>query len=305
MRAVLVPHSAIPDNQKGHVEGDPDAVVDRLADLLAVVDGWTQLSRCRVWRRRSCSAWPRRSPAGSTRSPAAAGSCSCRRCCWPCPAPRPRPGAGHQQARVASAAPRWPRRPTSAGCTRTCAPPCRWPPSRSSAPPRERCAPRWCRARSSGRSCWSLLVAVAVWTVARPGVGPGAAAAVRRPPAPRGRRGGGRRHRLLRRHLRAGHRRLPGRRARRPARLRVPAGLGDGPDRQPRHQHRRAARLHPAGRADDGGSAWRWGRATSAGAWLGAHTAIRRGSAFVRVVFLCVVAGPGAAPRATTSSRGD
>ena len=40
MRAVLVPHSAIPDNQKGHVEGDPDAVVDRLADLLAVVDGW-------------------------------------------------------------------------------------------------------------------------------------------------------------------------------------------------------------------------------------------------------------------------
>ena len=40
MRAVLVPHSAIPDYQKGHVEGDPDAVVDRLADLLAVVDGW-------------------------------------------------------------------------------------------------------------------------------------------------------------------------------------------------------------------------------------------------------------------------
>ena len=40
MRAVLVPHSAIPDSQKGHVEGDPDAVVERLADLLAVVDGW-------------------------------------------------------------------------------------------------------------------------------------------------------------------------------------------------------------------------------------------------------------------------
>ena len=40
MRAVLVPHSAIPDAQKGHVEGDPDAVVDRLADLLAVVDAW-------------------------------------------------------------------------------------------------------------------------------------------------------------------------------------------------------------------------------------------------------------------------
>lgn len=40
MRAVLVPHSAIPDVQKGHVEGDPDAVVQRLADVLAVVDGW-------------------------------------------------------------------------------------------------------------------------------------------------------------------------------------------------------------------------------------------------------------------------
>jgi putative hydrolase of the HAD superfamily len=40
MRAVLVPHSAIPENQKGHTEGDPDAVVQRLADLLPVVDGW-------------------------------------------------------------------------------------------------------------------------------------------------------------------------------------------------------------------------------------------------------------------------
>ena len=40
MRAVLVPHSAIPENQKGHIEGDPDAVVQRLADLLPVVDGW-------------------------------------------------------------------------------------------------------------------------------------------------------------------------------------------------------------------------------------------------------------------------
>lgn len=40
MRAVLVPHSAIPEDQKGSVEGDPDAVVDRLADLLSIVDGW-------------------------------------------------------------------------------------------------------------------------------------------------------------------------------------------------------------------------------------------------------------------------
>jgi putative hydrolase of the HAD superfamily len=40
MRAVLVPHSAIPDNQKGRIEGDPDAVVQRLSDLLPVVDAW-------------------------------------------------------------------------------------------------------------------------------------------------------------------------------------------------------------------------------------------------------------------------
>ena len=40
MRAVLVPHSAIPDVQRGHVEGRPDAVIQRLADLLAVVDTW-------------------------------------------------------------------------------------------------------------------------------------------------------------------------------------------------------------------------------------------------------------------------
>ena len=41
LRAVLVPHSTIPDSQKGHVEGDPDAVIDRLADLVGVVDGWS------------------------------------------------------------------------------------------------------------------------------------------------------------------------------------------------------------------------------------------------------------------------
>jgi putative hydrolase of the HAD superfamily len=41
MRAVLVPHSDIPDVQKGAVEGDPDAVIHRLGELLAVIDGWT------------------------------------------------------------------------------------------------------------------------------------------------------------------------------------------------------------------------------------------------------------------------
>ncbi len=40
MRAVLVPHSTIPELQRGPVHGDPDAVIDRLADLLALVDSW-------------------------------------------------------------------------------------------------------------------------------------------------------------------------------------------------------------------------------------------------------------------------
>jgi putative hydrolase of the HAD superfamily len=40
MRAVLIPHSVIPEVQRGHTDGDPDAVIDRLADLVALVDGW-------------------------------------------------------------------------------------------------------------------------------------------------------------------------------------------------------------------------------------------------------------------------
>jgi putative hydrolase of the HAD superfamily len=40
MRAVLIPHSDIPEIQRGPVAGDPDAVVQRLGDVLAVVDGW-------------------------------------------------------------------------------------------------------------------------------------------------------------------------------------------------------------------------------------------------------------------------
>jgi putative hydrolase of the HAD superfamily len=40
MRAVLLPHSAIPAYQEGPVRGEPDAVVDRLAELLPLVDGW-------------------------------------------------------------------------------------------------------------------------------------------------------------------------------------------------------------------------------------------------------------------------
>ncbi len=39
MRAVLLPHSRIPPGQLG-VDGTPDAVIDSLADLVGVVDGW-------------------------------------------------------------------------------------------------------------------------------------------------------------------------------------------------------------------------------------------------------------------------
>jgi putative hydrolase of the HAD superfamily len=40
LRAVLLPHSDIPDVQKGPVEGEADAVITQLADVLAVVDAW-------------------------------------------------------------------------------------------------------------------------------------------------------------------------------------------------------------------------------------------------------------------------
>jgi len=40
MRAVHVPHSDIPVAQVGHTLGEPDAVVQRLADVAAVVDSW-------------------------------------------------------------------------------------------------------------------------------------------------------------------------------------------------------------------------------------------------------------------------
>ena len=40
MRAVFVPHSDLPELQRGPVDGRPDAIVQRLADLLPIVDGW-------------------------------------------------------------------------------------------------------------------------------------------------------------------------------------------------------------------------------------------------------------------------
>ncbi|HVA05733.1 MAG TPA: HAD family hydrolase, partial [Acidimicrobiales bacterium] len=39
MHAIYVPHSQIPTNQLGHTNGEPDAVIDRLADLLDILDG--------------------------------------------------------------------------------------------------------------------------------------------------------------------------------------------------------------------------------------------------------------------------
>ena len=43
MRAVLVPHSEIPAYQAGPVAGEADAVVQRLADLLPLVDHWASI----------------------------------------------------------------------------------------------------------------------------------------------------------------------------------------------------------------------------------------------------------------------
>lgn len=40
LRAIHVPHSAIPPEQVGHTEGEPDAVVQRLAEVLDVVRRW-------------------------------------------------------------------------------------------------------------------------------------------------------------------------------------------------------------------------------------------------------------------------
>ncbi len=40
MRAVLLPHSMIPDDQRGPLDGEPDEVIGRLADLLPLVDDW-------------------------------------------------------------------------------------------------------------------------------------------------------------------------------------------------------------------------------------------------------------------------
>jgi putative hydrolase of the HAD superfamily len=40
LRAVYLPHSTIPDWQRGQVEGIPDATIEHLGDLLDVIDRW-------------------------------------------------------------------------------------------------------------------------------------------------------------------------------------------------------------------------------------------------------------------------
>lgn len=40
LRAIYVPHSDIPDQQRGHTEGVPDATVQRLAEIADVLDRW-------------------------------------------------------------------------------------------------------------------------------------------------------------------------------------------------------------------------------------------------------------------------
>jgi putative hydrolase of the HAD superfamily len=40
LRAVLLPHSEIPEVQRGHAVGEPHAVIQRLTDLLPLVDDW-------------------------------------------------------------------------------------------------------------------------------------------------------------------------------------------------------------------------------------------------------------------------
>lgn len=40
MRAVHVPHSEIPPEQRGHTDGEPDAVIQRLSELRPLVEEW-------------------------------------------------------------------------------------------------------------------------------------------------------------------------------------------------------------------------------------------------------------------------
>ena len=136
-------------------------------------------------------------------------------------------GAGahprHQQARLDLRHRRSARSPTTAGSGPTCARPCRWRWSPSSA----RSAAPW-SASHLPKAAFNpillvVLVGVGAYTLLRPELGSRDLAAVRGPPA---HAGGGRRRaggRLLRRRARPRHRLLPRLRPRRADGLRVPA----------------------------------------------------------------------------------
>jgi putative hydrolase of the HAD superfamily len=40
LRAIHIPHSAIPPEQIGHTEGEPDAVAHRLSEIPGIVRAW-------------------------------------------------------------------------------------------------------------------------------------------------------------------------------------------------------------------------------------------------------------------------
>jgi putative hydrolase of the HAD superfamily len=40
LRAIHIPHSNIPDEQRGHTEGEPDAVVRELSEIVDVIEAW-------------------------------------------------------------------------------------------------------------------------------------------------------------------------------------------------------------------------------------------------------------------------
>jgi putative hydrolase of the HAD superfamily len=44
MRAAHIPHSNIPAHELGHTDGDPDATIQDLGELLPLIDAWNKLA---------------------------------------------------------------------------------------------------------------------------------------------------------------------------------------------------------------------------------------------------------------------
>jgi hypothetical protein len=40
MKAIWIPHSIIPEWQRGSADGEPDATVTRLSELVGIIDSW-------------------------------------------------------------------------------------------------------------------------------------------------------------------------------------------------------------------------------------------------------------------------